>query len=154
MARRSTTTPSPHPDVTTRDQWRAWLEQNHLTTFDVWIVTGTAAPDETVLGYEDAFEEALYFGWVEVATRRGPLGHTARQFRRSPGYWPEDYRRPVTEMLAQLKADSNAWLGFRRMSPVRRRAELRWILQARSGEGRKHRYSQVVARLLQDARGD
>ena len=66
------------PRFTAKDRavWRRWLEENHAGASEVWLVfykkhTGKPGPS-----YNDAVEEALCFGWFDVASaaiRRGPL---------------------------------------------------------------------------------
>lgn len=49
----------------TLPEWRAWLAVNHLASKGIWLVlwkTGTGRPR---IGYEEAVEEALAFGWVD-----------------------------------------------------------------------------------------
>lgn len=49
----------------TAGEWRAWLEGNHATATGAWLVTWRPASGRPVLGYEEAVEEALCFGWVD-----------------------------------------------------------------------------------------
>lgn len=49
----------------TRDEWRAWLEKNHTRTEGVWLVTYKKASGKPRVGYEEAVEEALCFGWID-----------------------------------------------------------------------------------------
>ncbi|MGB3589370.1 MAG: YdeI/OmpD-associated family protein [Tunicatimonas sp.] len=49
----------------TRQQWRDWLAENHVTADGVWLVyykKGTGKPTVT---YDEAVEEALCFGWID-----------------------------------------------------------------------------------------
>jgi uncharacterized protein YdeI (YjbR/CyaY-like superfamily) len=48
-----------------RAAWRAWLEANHASSIGVWLVTWRAATGRPTVGYQDAVEEALCFGWVD-----------------------------------------------------------------------------------------
>jgi uncharacterized protein YdeI (YjbR/CyaY-like superfamily) len=53
-----------HPD--TLPEWRAWLAVNHLGSDGVWLVMWKAAAGRPRISYEEAVEEALAFGWVDV----------------------------------------------------------------------------------------
>jgi uncharacterized protein YdeI (YjbR/CyaY-like superfamily) len=52
-----------HP--ATRDEWRAWLEQNHTRTEGIWLVSYKKATGKPAVDYEAAVEEALCFGWID-----------------------------------------------------------------------------------------
>ena len=65
-------------------QWRAWLAVNHLGSKGIWLVTWKAATGRPRLGYEEAVEEALAFGWVDSRSKalddeRTMLWFTARK---------------------------------------------------------------------------
>jgi uncharacterized protein YdeI (YjbR/CyaY-like superfamily) len=47
-----------------RSAWRTWLEANHTTSTGVWLVYGTRASGRPRIGYAEAVEEALCFGWI------------------------------------------------------------------------------------------
>jgi uncharacterized protein YdeI (YjbR/CyaY-like superfamily) len=50
--------------VKERAAWRRWLERNHGTSGGVWVVL--AKKGVPGLGYEEAVEEALCFGWIDA----------------------------------------------------------------------------------------
>ncbi len=52
-----------HPK--TRADWRAWLEQNHIQTEGVWLISYKKATGKPRFEYEEAVEEALCFGWID-----------------------------------------------------------------------------------------
>lgn len=56
-----------YPDVlmTNRAEWRAWLEENHVTAPGVWLVTDKKSSGKPYLSYEELVEEALCFGWID-----------------------------------------------------------------------------------------
>ena len=47
---------------------RAWLEVNHGSSPGVWLAVGKKNGQRTTLGYVDAVEEALAFGWIDSTT--------------------------------------------------------------------------------------
>lgn len=49
----------------TRDEWRAWLEQNHTRTQGVWLITYKKATGKPRVAYAETVEEALCFGWID-----------------------------------------------------------------------------------------
>ena len=56
-----------YPDVlmTNRAEWRAWLEENHVTAPGVWLVTYKKSSGKPHLSYDELVEEALCFGWID-----------------------------------------------------------------------------------------
>ncbi|MFC1941009.1 YdeI family protein [Chloroflexota bacterium] len=46
-------------------QWRKWLEQNHDTIKDVWLIHYKKNSNKSSVSYQDALEEALCFGWID-----------------------------------------------------------------------------------------
>ena len=48
--------------VTTRKDWRAWLEEHFRTDKEVWLVYYKKETGKLRISYNDAVEEALCFG--------------------------------------------------------------------------------------------
>jgi uncharacterized protein YdeI (YjbR/CyaY-like superfamily) len=55
--------------LTTRSQWRAWLEQHHTRPEGVWLISSKKATGKPRVAYEEAVEEALCFGWIDSIQR-------------------------------------------------------------------------------------
>ena len=49
-----------------RAEWRAWLERNHATVPEVWLVYAKKASGKPTVRYAEAVEEALCFGWIDT----------------------------------------------------------------------------------------
>jgi len=49
---------------TSRDEFRAWLQMNCLSSGGVWLLFGKPGGPKTVTAHE-ALEEALCFGWID-----------------------------------------------------------------------------------------
>ena len=56
---------APHIEVETRAQWRAWLAANHDTCPGAWLVTFKKDSGRGRVGYDEAVEEALCYGWID-----------------------------------------------------------------------------------------
>jgi len=52
-----------------REQWRIWLEENHSTETEVWLVFLKKHTRKPNLSYNDSVEEALCFGWIDGVKR-------------------------------------------------------------------------------------
>jgi uncharacterized protein YdeI (YjbR/CyaY-like superfamily) len=73
-------------DLRTRRQWRSWLAKHHGSESAVWLVFHKRHTGRPSVGYDDAVEEALCFGWVDSLIKRLDDARYARKFTpRKPG---------------------------------------------------------------------
>ena len=85
-------------DVRTRRQWRDWLREHHASEAEIWLVFPKRHTGETSLGYDDAVEEALCFGWIDSKGRaldeeRGMLWFP---FLCAPNLLPQKHRKGLS----------------------------------------------------------
>jgi uncharacterized protein YdeI (YjbR/CyaY-like superfamily) len=52
------------------EEWRRWLQENHDAVNEAWVVIQKAASPKEGLGYEEAVDEAMCFGWIDSRMRR------------------------------------------------------------------------------------
>ncbi|HEV7641768.1 MAG TPA: hypothetical protein VGO39_12950 [Gaiellaceae bacterium] len=59
-------------EITARDQaeWTAWLEANHESETEVWLVYFKKASGKESIAWADAVEVALKYGWIDGVIRR------------------------------------------------------------------------------------
>jgi uncharacterized protein YdeI (YjbR/CyaY-like superfamily) len=50
-------------------QWEAWLEENHETASEVWVVCWKKGTGKPSIAWADAVEVALKFGWIDGLLR-------------------------------------------------------------------------------------
>lgn len=77
-------------DFTERQQLRSWLQENHTTAKECWVVNSRAKnPLATTLPYLDVVEEALCFGWIDSTLKKLPDGRLAQRLspRRKKSHW-------------------------------------------------------------------
>lgn len=55
---------------TSRTEWHDWLDQNHLTTDEIWLVYYKKQSGKPRIPYADAVEEALCYGWIDGKIKR------------------------------------------------------------------------------------
>ena len=48
-----------------RKTWRKWLEKNHATSAEIWLIYYKKSSGKSRVPYDDAVEEALCFGWID-----------------------------------------------------------------------------------------
>ena len=46
-------------------EWHKWLSQNHDKENEVWLIIQKKHSNKSGIGYEEALEEALCFGWID-----------------------------------------------------------------------------------------
>lgn len=53
-----------------RKEWRSWLQKNHATLQNVWLVMYKKDSGKPTVTYEEVVEEALCFGWIDSVSNR------------------------------------------------------------------------------------
>jgi uncharacterized protein YdeI (YjbR/CyaY-like superfamily) len=86
----------------TREQWRAWLAQNHARRIGVNLVSWRRHTGRPAMTYEESIEEALCFGWVDSTARTLDEDRTMLWF--SPRKKGSGWSRPNKERVARLEA--------------------------------------------------
>jgi len=61
---------APRLSPASRAEWRAWLAANHGDSTGVWLVVQKRRSTLPGVGYDEAVEEALCFGWIDSRVRR------------------------------------------------------------------------------------
>jgi len=70
----------------TRIEWRDWLEKNHSTVKEVWLIYYKKHSGKQRIPYDDAVEEALCFGWIDGKIKRINEDYFIQRFTpRRPG---------------------------------------------------------------------
>ncbi|MEM8804503.1 MAG: YdeI/OmpD-associated family protein [Cyanobacteria bacterium P01_G01_bin.38] len=92
----------PKVEVTSRQQWRDWLTENHARTESIWLVTHKKAAGARHLPYDDIVEEALCFGWVDSLPRMLDAERTMLLLspRKPKSAWSKLNKDRVAKMLA------------------------------------------------------
>ena len=68
------------------EEWRGWLQKNHLAEQGVWLVFYRKETAEPSLSYDDATDGALCFGWIDSTIKKIDDRKYARKFTpRRPG---------------------------------------------------------------------
>ena len=88
-------------EVKTREQWRAWLEENHAAKKETWLVADLRK-QATGISYLDAVEEALCFGWIDGVAKKYDAARTAQRFtpRRPGSNWTELNKERARRLIA------------------------------------------------------
>jgi len=89
--------------VRSRREWRNWLQQHHDSETEIWLIFHKQHADETSIGYTDAIEEALCFGWVDSLVARLDEDRYARKFtpRKPNSRWSTINRQRYADLKAR-----------------------------------------------------
>lgn len=89
--------------VADRAEWRAWLEENSEASPGVWLAVGKKGKSRTALGYADAVEEALCFGWIDSTVRRLDEDRFKQLFtrRKAGSTWAKSNKVRVKGLMAK-----------------------------------------------------
>ena len=86
-----------------RSEWRAWLEQHHVTETEVWLVYYRKECGKPSATYLESLEEALCFGWIDSIIQKIDDEKYARKFnpRRRGSRWSELNRHLVARLVRE-----------------------------------------------------
>jgi uncharacterized protein YdeI (YjbR/CyaY-like superfamily) len=148
--------------VTDAASWRAWLEANHASKSEIWLVLYTKASGKPSIPYGDSVDEALCFGWIDsVVKKYGREGRVQRFTPRRPGSRLSEMNRErvrrliargrmtqagldaigdaldeafvmAGDIVAALRADEAAWRNFRAFPESYQRIRVAFVEGARS----------------------
>lgn len=86
--------------ITTRTEWRDWLQHNFNIEKEVWLVYAKKSTGEERIQYNDAVEEALCFGWIDSVNKTLDKDHSIQRF--TPRKAKSSYSQPNKERLKWL----------------------------------------------------
>ena len=91
--------------VTTRGEWRDWLERNHKKENEVWLVYYKKHTGKPRIPYDDAVEEALCFGWIDSIVKRVDEETYIQKYtpRKDRSIWSELNKRRALKMIRQKR---------------------------------------------------
>lgn len=89
--------------VTNRADFRTWLEENHKSRKEIWLVQYKKAAQKPSIGYVDAVEEALCFGWVDGLQKSIDAERYALRFspHRPNSNWTETNKERARRLIAE-----------------------------------------------------
>mgnify|MGYP000184893804 CR=1 FL=1 len=83
--------------------WRAWLEKNHATEKNIWLIIYHKKSEVQSIYYDDAVDEALCFGWVDSKVNKRD-GESYFQYfaKRNPkSNWSRLNKQKVARLLKE-----------------------------------------------------
>lgn len=88
--------------VTDRRKFRAWLQRYHRTKKEIWLIQYKKATHKPSIGYLEAVEEAICFGWIDSFEKGMDAERYATRFtpRQPKSNWTETNKQRARKMLA------------------------------------------------------
>src|SRR5512139_1911309 len=82
-------------------EWRAWLERNHASAKEVWLVHPRKSGAGSGLGMAEAVGEAIRFGWIDSKLKSIDGGRYALRYspRRPDSVWSMTNRRRAESLM-------------------------------------------------------
>jgi len=87
--------------VKNREEWKKWLETNHLKKKEIWLVYYKKHTGKARIPYNDAVDVALCYGWIDSTVKRVDDEVYVQKFtpRRKRSVWSELNRRRALRMI-------------------------------------------------------
>ena len=89
--------------VTTGDDFRKWLEENHKSKKEIWLIQYKKATKKPSSNYVEAVEEAICFGWIDGLEKSMDAERYALRFspRRPKSNWTQTNRERARKLIAE-----------------------------------------------------
>jgi uncharacterized protein YdeI (YjbR/CyaY-like superfamily) len=87
--------------VETREDWRGWLADHHVTKKEIWLVLYYKRSGKQTVSYDDGVEEAICYGWIDSQQNRLDEERFVLRFspRRKRSHWSTSNRERALRML-------------------------------------------------------
>jgi uncharacterized protein YdeI (YjbR/CyaY-like superfamily) len=84
-----------------RNQWDRWLEENHRSEKEVWVIIHKKKSGNIGLKYKEAVEEAICFGWIDSKMQSIDTKRFRQRFspRRKNSIWSKNNKETAEEMI-------------------------------------------------------
>lgn len=84
-----------------RGEWREWLEQNHDSASEVWLIYYKVHTKKKSVRYEEAVEEALCFGWIDSKVKTIDDEQYMQRYtpRQDGSNWSESNKSRVRKLI-------------------------------------------------------
>ena len=88
-----------------RKEWREWLEKNHATKKEIWIILQKKNSPKKGLKYQEALEEAICFGWIDSKMQSIDTKTFRQRFspRRKSSIWSKKNKESAEKMIKEKK---------------------------------------------------
>lgn len=86
-----------------REEWREWLKENHLSKQSVWLVYSKKKSNIPTVTWSDTVDEALCFGWIDSTGKSLDDDKFMRFFckRKPNSVWSKINKGKVQQLIAE-----------------------------------------------------
>ena len=86
-----------------RQEWREWLTENHKDQASVWLIIFRKGSDIDSVGYDEAVDETLCFGWIDsLPNKRNSKSYYQYFSKRNPkSNWSRVNKNKVDRLIAE-----------------------------------------------------
>ena len=86
-----------------RKEWRLWLERNHTSEKEVWVIIQKKKSQRKGLKYQEAVEEAICFGWIDSKMNRIDEDTFRQRFspRRRKSIWSRQNKELAMKLIKE-----------------------------------------------------
>ena len=98
-----------------REEWHDWLERNHDTADEAWLIYYKKGSGKERIPYMDAVEEALCYGWIDGKIKSINKDYYIQRFtKRRPGSrWSKYNIDRVQKMIKMGRMQTSGLSAFR-----------------------------------------
>lgn len=91
----------PQLEITSRAQWRRWLQKHHASSEGIWLVTYKKATVGKHVSYAEAVEEALCYGWIDSRPKKIDAERSALLYtpRKASSVWSAVNKKRVAALI-------------------------------------------------------
>jgi len=91
--------------ITSREEWRDWLERHYKSEKEIWLVYYKKHTGQARIPYNEAVEEALCFGWIDSTVRGIDADRYAQRFsvRKQKSQYSQANKERLRELVKQGK---------------------------------------------------
>ena len=92
----------------TQQDWRKWLEKNHLRHDAVWVKLYKKGSNKPTINWREAVDEALCFGWIDSIKKTLDEQCSIQFFskRKPNGTWSKINKEKIEQLIADGKMTS------------------------------------------------
>lgn len=86
---------------TSQQEWRQWLAENHSSKESIWLIYYKKETNKQVIGWSEAVDEALCFGWID-STAKSVDNERFMQFfckRKPNSVWSKVNKTKVQQLI-------------------------------------------------------
>ena len=90
-------------NISSRKQWRNWLEKNHAKESKVSIILHKKHTGKPSITHKESMEEAICFGWIDTTLKRLDEDTYQRTFvkRNDKSKWSQNTLRYGKELIKE-----------------------------------------------------